>query len=159
MSAQQARLHHYVPRWYQKRFLRPGKSTLFYLNLKPETVVKGDIRFTRKDLWFWEPGRCFCVDDLYSVRFRERTTDFIEKYLFGEVDKRGARAVEFFNRYNDLREGVHQAFKGILQYLGAQRFRTPRGLDWIKKYVGAQDQNQTNGCDDADITGLRHNVV
>lgn len=143
MSVPQSRLHHYVPRWYQKRFLPPGQSTLFYLNLKPETVTDGDIRFTRKALWFWDPARCFCIDDLYSIQLGKQSTDLVEKYLFGEVDKRGSQAVEFFNKHSNWREGAHRAFRDILRYIGAQRFRTPRGLDWIKKHFGAQDQNQT----------------
>jgi hypothetical protein len=30
----------------------------------------------------------------------------------------------------------------MVQYIGAQRFRTPRGLDWIKRHVGSADHNQ-----------------
>ena len=33
-----SRIHHYVPEWYQKRFLLPGTAKLHLLDLKPETV-------------------------------------------------------------------------------------------------------------------------
>lgn len=142
MSAPKSRVHHYVPRWYQKRFLPEGQETLFYLNLMPETVKQGKIRFTRKDLWFWPPARCFCVNDLYSMRFGKAVSDVIEKRFFGAVDKRGAPAAAFFDSYEGMRPGVNEAFRDLIMYMGAQRFRTPRGLDWMKRYLGAKDQTQ-----------------
>jgi hypothetical protein len=142
MNAPKSRIHHYVPRWYQKRFLTPGQETLFYLNLKPETVKKGKIKFTRKDLWYWHPSRCFCVDDLYSMRFGKAVTDILEKRFFGTVDKRGAAAAEFFDSYDGIKAGVNDAFRHLIMYMGAQRFRTPRGLDWVKRQMGAKDQTQ-----------------
>jgi hypothetical protein len=33
--------HHYVPQWYQKRFLPTGLSKRFYLDLKPQEVENG----------------------------------------------------------------------------------------------------------------------
>jgi hypothetical protein len=39
MADQISHEHHYVPRWYQKRFLAPGEEKLWYLDLKPEKVV------------------------------------------------------------------------------------------------------------------------
>jgi hypothetical protein len=62
-------LHHYVPRWYQKRFLPAGQKVLCYLDLKPDTVTKGSITYKRKARRFWDPARCFCDSDLYSLRF------------------------------------------------------------------------------------------
>jgi hypothetical protein len=143
MNAQESRVRHYVPRWYQKRFLPAGQETLWYLDLRPETVTKGDIRYTRKALWYWEPARCFCVDDLYSMRFGNQTTDEMEKRLFGLVDGKGAVATDFFRTYDDFREGTPEAYQALLWYMGAQRFRTPHGLDWIKKMIGLQDHTQT----------------
>ena len=143
MKAAQARLHHYVPRWYQKRFLADGRTTLFYLNLKPETVVKGRIRYTRKDLWFWDPARCFCAEDLYSMRFGKATTDALEKRLFGAVDQKGAAMAAFFDSYSGIKAGINEAFMHLIGYMGAQRFRTPRALDWVKRHVGLKDQTQT----------------
>jgi hypothetical protein len=36
---------HYVALWYQKRFLPLGQSNLYYLDLKPETVVNGPVSY------------------------------------------------------------------------------------------------------------------
>lgn len=77
--------------------------------------------------------RCFCVDDLYSMRFGKQTTDFLETYLFGMVDKRGSATARFFDTYSGLKSGINEAFTDLIGYMGAQRFRTPRGLDWIKR--------------------------
>jgi hypothetical protein len=143
MSAPPSRLHHYVPRWYQKRFLPAGQETLWYLDLKPEMVIEGDIFYRRRALWYWEPARCFCADDLYSMRFGNETTDELEKRLFGLVDNKGAVAADFFTTYDDFRNGTHEAYGDLLRYIGAQRFRTPHGLDWIKKMIQLRDHTQT----------------
>lgn len=135
--------HHYVPRWYQKRFLPQGQSELFYLDLRPERVTQGKVQYTRKALRRWDPARCFCVEDLYLMRFGKQTTDAMERLLFGRVDKDGARAVDFFRDYDDYREGIHEAFQALVAYIGAQRFRTPRGLDWIKARIESADHTQT----------------
>ncbi len=65
----------------------------------------------------------------------------LEKHLFGVVDKRGAAAAEFFSHYDSLKDGTREAFHGILAYLGAQRFRTPHGLDWLAKHLRLHDKN------------------
>jgi Protein of unknown function (DUF4238) len=137
----ESHLHHYVPRWYQKRFLPAGQRKLYYLDLKPDIVVNENFRYQKKALRFWEPARCFSATDLYSLRFGDETTDVLEKRLFGVVDKRGAAAAEFFRHYEDLKDGTHEAYQGILAYLGAQRFRTPHGLDWLAKHMGLRDKN------------------
>jgi hypothetical protein len=63
--------NHFVPIWYQRRFLPPGmKEQKFqYLDLKPGNVVNGTRRMLRKGLMHWGPGRCFYKDDLYTTRF------------------------------------------------------------------------------------------
>jgi hypothetical protein len=135
--------HHYVPRWYQKRFLPAGQSTLYYLDLHPQQILKGTVRYTKRALRRWSPARCFCLEDLYLMRFGRETTDAMERFLFGKVDKMGAMAVEFFREYDDYKEGIHEAFQALVAYIGAQRFRTPRGLDWIKARIGSTDHTRT----------------
>jgi hypothetical protein len=63
MKAQQSRAHHYVPQWYQRRFLTPGASRFFYLDLHPDTVVRDGVSHERKALLRWGPARCFYKDD------------------------------------------------------------------------------------------------
>ena len=45
--------NHYVPEWYQRRFMLPGQGKYWYLDLKPEQVVQNGHRFTRRDLLHW----------------------------------------------------------------------------------------------------------
>ncbi len=64
------RLNHYVPVWYQKRFLPAGVETLFYLDFYPEKKLLSDGRIvTLTDCHRWEPKRCFKVKDLYTTSF------------------------------------------------------------------------------------------
>lgn len=137
----QSHIHHYVPRWYQKRFLPQGQSVLCYLDLKPETLTSGEVTYKQKALRFWEPARCFCADDLYSLRFKGTTTDVLEKRLFGVVDRRGAAAADLFRSYDGPEEGLRDAYRDVLRYLGAQRFRTPSGLDRLAKRFQLVDKN------------------
>jgi Protein of unknown function (DUF4238) len=143
MVSGESHLHHYVPRWYQRRFLPAGQKTLCYLDLKPEVVVGEGFQYQKKALRFWEPARCFCGTDLYSLRFGNETTDLLEKHLFGIVDNRGAVSAEFFSYYDNPKDGISEAYHGILAYLGAQRFRTPHGLDWLAKHLRLPDKNMT----------------
>jgi hypothetical protein len=136
-------VHHYVPQWYQRRFLPAGQSKLYYLDLKPETISSGRVRYTRQALRCLGPARCFCIEDLYSIRFGKATSDAMERVLSGNVDRDGAAAVDFFRVCDDYKDGIHEAFKALVAYMGAQRFRTPRGLDWIKRAGSTSDHTRT----------------
>jgi hypothetical protein len=136
--------HHYVPRWYQKRFLTVGQEKLWYMDLNPEKVTVNErISFTRRALRSMYPAQCFYFDDLYLLRFGKYITDVIEKSFFGTVDKRGCAAARFFEAFDVRADGLNDSYRGLLDYVAAQRFRTPRGLDWIRRQWGVHDQNQT----------------
>ena len=68
--------------------------------------------------------------DLYTTRFGRTLNDEIEKFLFGQIDTIGARAVRAFIG-GDPR-AMHDHFQVFFEYLNAQKMRTPKGLDWIK---------------------------
>ena len=68
--------------------------------------------------------------DIYTTRLGLRLNDDIEKFLFGTIDARGAKAVRAFVGGNP--KAVHDWFQSFFAYLNAQKLRTPRGLDWIK---------------------------
>jgi Protein of unknown function (DUF4238) len=142
MKAPQSHNHHYVPRWYQKRFLLPGQDKLFYLDLKPETVLGDGFSYTKKALRQVAHASCFCMDDLYAMRFGKQTTDILETRLFGVVDKKGAIAAAHFRYYDDYLADTNDAFKQLVTYMGAQRFRTPHGLDWMKKFYRLSTHTQ-----------------
>lgn len=134
--------HHYVPQWYQRRFLPSRQCKLHYLDLSPQRVTNGNISYLPKNPRQLGTVSCFCKDDLYSLRFGKQTTDMLETRLFGVIDRKGAAAAEFFRNYNNYIAGTHEAYQDLLAYMGAQRFRTPHGLDWIKKRFGLQDHSQ-----------------
>lgn len=148
----QSHVHHYVPRWYQRRFLKAGQFKFYYLDLHPETVVSNGKAYQRHDLLNWSPDRCFYKDDLYTLKLGNWTTDDFEKRFFGVIDTNGRHAVALFGDFNGLSnclsnnpegKGVREAFQWLPQYMDAQRFRTPRGLDFLKSVVSARDPNET----------------
>jgi hypothetical protein len=57
----------------------------------------------------------------------------MERMFFGDIDNRGRGAVTHFADFHELSDGTPDAFRDLAPYMGAQRFRTPRGLDEIKR--------------------------
>lgn len=137
--------NHYVPQWYQWRFFPAGsgQSKLWYLDLHPDPIVRPDgIRTTRRAMRQLGPINCFRQDHLYTLYFGEYATDVIEKHFFGAIDSMGEKAVPFFADYS-VREGVHEAFRGMQEYLSAQMFRTPKGLDMLRTLAKTPDRQRT----------------
>ena len=143
MSSNQSRSHHYVPRWYQKRFLHPGQYSYYYLDLKPDAVPRKGGHYKRQDLLEWRPKRCFFRDHLYTLKPGNWTTDEIEKRFFGEIDTSGRMAVEAFSKLAGFRDDIREAFRALPRYMDAQRFRTPRGLDQLRELTRAKGNNLT----------------
>ena len=139
MTDQQTRNNHYVPQWYQRGFLAPGQSRLFHLNLDPDrkTLPNGR-QVPRTALHEWGTKNCFVEYDLYTTHFGPIVNDEVEKYLFGVIDDRGARAVRAFALGNHA--DVHETFQAFFEYMAAQKLRTPKGLDWIRSCYGALGQ-------------------
>lgn len=139
------RHHHYVPQWYQKRFLEPAatENVLHYLSLRPNLLIDGQGR--QREL----PSRrrraiskCFVEEDLYTLRFGHERSTLIEKLLFGELDRRGRSAVAYWADFTH--PAVDQkALTGLMHYMSAQKLRTPKGLDWLAQHLRTTDPNQT----------------
>lgn len=133
--------NHYVPQWYQKRFFALGSNstTLFYLDKTPDKILlpNGAVKL-KKSLYVQGPKKCFKQDHLYTLLFGDLATDVIEKRFFGALDRRGDEAVRFFEDYS-YREGAHEAFSAMLDYLAAQLFRTPKGLHLIRVLARSPD--------------------
>jgi len=142
MSGQVTRNNHYVPVWYQRGFLAPGQSQFFYLDTLPEHQTLPDSRVvpSRAALKRWGPRKCFVEYDLYTTHFGKVVNDEIEKYLFGEIDAKGSRAVRAFID-GDLAR-IHESFSDFFEYLDAQKLRTPKGLGWIDSLYGRLPQVQ-----------------
>jgi hypothetical protein len=135
------RRNHFVPKWYQRRFLPAGVMHFFYLDLEPDTVISpGGTKYQRRALLRWGPLRCFCVDHLYTLKLGQWSTDTIERRFFGPIDAHGEKAVAFFLQYG-MRDGVHEAFESMMPYMSAQRFRTRRGLDYLAHVTNVRNQN------------------
>jgi hypothetical protein len=152
MSTPQSHVHHYVPRWYQRRFLKTGEFKYHYLDLHPDTLVNSGKKYQRRALLHWGPDSCFYKDDLYTLKLGNWTTDDFEKRFFGVIDTNGRQAVELFGDFDGLSKcfsknpegkGVREAFMALPQYMDAQRFRTPRGLHFLQSVVKAKDANET----------------
>lgn len=136
MAKKQSHAHHYVPQWYQKRFLAPGQTNYFYLDLNPEVVKWSGGSHTRKAVRQMGPSICFYRDDLYTVKLGSWSTDDIERRFFGAIDRRGQNAVAHFAGYGGISKPTWGAGQDLPPYMDAQKFRTPRGLDLIKQRAG-----------------------
>lgn len=79
-------------------------------------------------------------DDLYTIKLGQWTSDAIERGFFGPIDHDGRGAVDFFIDYS-YRDGAHEACQALADYMNAQRFRTPRGLDWLMMKIRTANQN------------------
>lgn len=126
--------HHYVPQWYQHRFLAPGETRLHYLNLRPIRHVNGRA-VKMRDVERWGPRKCFCEPNLYAVDVPGRSRDLYETILFGEVDRLGALAVEEVASAASREPISHENFENFFQFLSAQTLRTPKGLAWLRRVI------------------------
>ena len=92
------RHNHYVPVWYQNRFLSPATKDreLYYLDLCPGTFTdpRGVVHAGRavRRLGF---KHCFAEDNLYTAKFGKEESTRIEQIFFGQIDSRGKKAVEY----------------------------------------------------------------
>lgn len=133
--------NHYVPQWYQRRFLRDSKTPLYYLDLNPpRTILPSGEEVGPPALQRNSPRNCFWGQDLYTTVFGNVQNDEIERFLFGAIDTDGANALRAVVG-GDLRQ-IHDLFQRFFEYLDAQKLRTPKGLDWIRSnypQLGQQD--------------------
>jgi Protein of unknown function (DUF4238) len=132
MSAEY-RNNHYVPQWYQRRFIPPEAEDreLFLLDLKPGSFRTPDGRKVKRPaVRRTGTRRCFAIDDLYTTRLGGVESRELEKTFFGEVDRRGRRAVEWFA--TDGWDGMYRTvLEDLMLFMSTQKLRTPKGLDWL----------------------------
>lgn len=132
--------NHYVPIWHQKGFVSSGKAKLHYLNMSPDEIHLPDGRIKHhRNLFESYPSQCFYQTDLYSTFFGAQVNDEIERKLFGDIDTGGSKAVRAF--LGDDIAAWHENFQNLFIYLDAQKFRTPKGLEWINSRYPSLDQN------------------
>jgi hypothetical protein len=137
MSAEK---HHYVPEWYQRRFLPVGAkdNNLWYLDCLPQPIPHlGGYHYEKNprrrgpDVSFHEPG-------LYMLHFGKLTTDVMERDFFGEIDRIGQLAVTAMSDFV-FTKTASPNIQHLVQYLDAQKMRTPKGIDYLKAVAKTND--------------------
>src|SRR5216684_2856001 len=93
------RHNHYVPIWYQRRFMLPGQTRYYRLDLKPDEVTSGNVKYKRKDLHHWAPDNVFAQDDLYTTKWGRVTNTEIEQFFFGQLDSEAPSALDYFTSF------------------------------------------------------------
>jgi hypothetical protein len=131
-----SRQNHYVPEWYQRGFILEGGQH-WLLDLSPPRRRPDGIPISSKPNRR-APKSAFWERDLYVTRFGEQFNDEVETVLFQGIDDFGALAVRAFLG-GDARQ-VHEQYRALLNYMGAQKLRTPKGLDWIRSRYPALSQ-------------------
>jgi len=135
--------NHYVPVWYQKRFVPVGQKDqeLYYLDFHPGFIVDSrGIAHTRRAVRRLGLKLCFAEKDLYTTTFGAEQSKSIEKDFFGQIDNVGCRAV---GRFVDFSHGSvgGDAFQDLVKYMSTQRLRTIKGLEWLALQSGAKDKS------------------
>ncbi len=138
------RRNHYVPEWYQYRFIPEEQKDkkFFYLDLRPQAVSSNGHYFKRSAMLRWGPPRCFYQTDLYTTKFGSWESTEIEQEFFGKVDSRGLRAVEYFSTFEHP-DVNPEAFQDLLRYMSIQKLRTPKGLAFLRSITKTKEKNET----------------
>lgn len=134
--------NHYVPEWYQRKFLSPGQTNYHYLDLLPDVCTSKGHTWTSRELQYWGVRKCFAQDDLYTTRWGSISNTDIEKFFFGKLDTNAPAAVDYFaNLRPDSADG--DAFNTFMEYMSVQKLRTPKGLAWLKNVTRSRNPNYT----------------
>ena len=139
-DAQNYRRNHYVPIWYQKKFLLPGQSKMWRLDLSPATKSSVGHTWQTPNVSQKSPKASLFQDDLYTTNYFGMTNSDIEKYFFGSLDGRGKKAIEHFVNFK-FGGGSHEAFNALLPYMSVQKLRTPKGLQTLRREMQTQNKN------------------
>jgi len=136
------RRNHYVPVWYQHRFLSEDvrEKKFYYLDLKPDSMISGRRRYKRKALLRWGPRKCFCETDLYTTKFGNWESTEIEEKFFGKVDYSGGEAVDYFSNFEHP-SADSESFHNLLLFMSIQKLRTLKGLAALADLVTLSDKN------------------
>lgn len=139
---QQSYKHHYVPEWYQKRFMLEDQTAYYRLDLSPEIIKKpnGEL-FKKGEILKKGAGKFFYEIDLYTTNYFGIKNDEIERRLFGEIDTKGAAAISAMSSPNWM-QLIHDHVINYYEYLDAQRLRTPKGLNWLIQYANPKNYNE-----------------
>lgn len=145
MTPTEFRHNHYVPRWYQERFLPAAckQRELYYLHKERRIVRDGRGHpITLPKVGPQALKNCFAERDLYTVTFSGISSTALERRFFGEIDRQGRKAVNFWTNY-DHTAYAGEALQPLLIYLSTQKLRTPKGLDWLARQIDSRSPTTT----------------
>jgi hypothetical protein len=136
------RKNHYVPEWYQHRFLLPGpgEKKSYYLDLKPERRVSNGHAYVRNELLRWGPENCFWESDLYTTKIGPWESTEIEKEFFGRVDSYPLFALDYFANFEHPSVDA-KSLHALLPYMSIQKLRTPKGLAYLAQVTRQASKN------------------
>jgi hypothetical protein len=134
--------NHYVPVWYQRRFLPAylKEKKFAYLDLSPDSVISNKRIHKRKALLRWGPPQCFFENDLYTTKFGTWESTEIEEKFFGKVDTSGRAAVEYFDSFRHP-SADGDSFNAMILFMSIQKLRTPKGLADLGAITKMKDKN------------------
>jgi hypothetical protein len=136
------RNNHYVPKWYQERFLPvDGRERKFYyLDLNPAKCTNAGHSYSRAALRMLGPKKCFRERDLYTTSSAGIDSIDIERLFFGRFDSSGPAAVEYFASFAHPSVN-YTAFQNMLTYMSLQKLRTPKGLAYFAAATRVTQKN------------------
>lgn len=133
------RNNHYVPQWYQRRFLAPfGRTNFRVLDLQPEKFrdSRGKTQ-TANQFHSLGTRKAFRQFDLYTTRFGAEISTEIEQEFFGALDQRSPRILDFWETFEHPNwDG--ETFQATLPLISVQKLRTPKGLAALSEFSPAQ---------------------
>ncbi len=141
-SAGQYRHNHYVPEWYQRRFLNVGQTRYHYLDLRPEVRTNAGHTWTRNALRSLGPRKCFAQTDLYTATWGSSPNVDIERFFFGEIDGEGQSAVDYFAGFTHP-AAEPEVLNRFVRYMSVQKLRTPKGIGYLRAFAQAREQSHT----------------
>jgi len=144
MDSKSYRHNHYVPQWYQRRFMLPGQKQkeLFRLKLKPKTFIGPDgVQRNENPEGLKPTKKLFYQEDLYTTEVYGITNTEIEQYFFGPIDNLGKRAIELLCGI-EPRGSELPDFTDLLIFLCTQRLRTPKGLSWLAHKIASHERKE-----------------
>lgn len=125
--------NHYVPQWYQRRFMPEdqGQKELFRLNLKPRIFCGGDGVSRSERAESRQPTKkLFVQEDLYTTEINGISNTEIEQFFFGRIDDQGKRAIALLTEFPPTTAELPD-FNHLMLFLSTQKLRTPKGLSWL----------------------------
>lgn len=148
MAGGDYRHNHYVPEWYQRRFMPAGASELLRLDLSPDRIKTPKGWVTKSALKRLGPRYIFAQDDLYTAKIGKLHSTDMEQLFFGEIDRQGKKAVEFFSQFwfhKDIDQDPTVKLQDLMRYMSVQKLRTPKGLAWLMLLNGSRSRNTVLG--------------